>query len=566
MSKTVVTYTRVSSEEQAGEDKVSIEQQQADIDNLITRNNWTMINLFSDTEKYIKTKSPKKGKRVQPSGEYNDRPGLLAMLDLVKTGSVDAIVCWREDRLMRHIRVFSLIVDTLDEADRIREGRPPVEIYDATGAKLDRFILGIKAQIGQEENKRRVERIKLGKVGTLKRGLWPGPYHRLGYATEQAERGKRILIGPESEVQTVRDIFNWYESGVGVFQIRRRLIAESRQQRGQSNGGKLRDWSQSAILHILRSEDYTGKATWVFNDGTPSISIVIPQIINPEQFRRVQKRIIQNRREGKRNTKGIFLLQNIAVCGGCGGKLSSVANSRYYYKHSADGTVKRYEHQSDSGYRYYCATAARYNDEPHTKPFCFYNGRELDNRFWAYIADRVVTHPELITEQVRNRQAELQEQGDNLDGEIAKKRKQLTMIEEDKMTYTRQLGRKKISEAVYDALITEAEEIEADLKEELNQLLILRDDQKKTQDAIDRVERLLADIRERLPEINQTPEELRALPKDKQKQIMLERQKIIRGLCSKVTVYADGEIVADGMIEVSNFDVVNSKNTGRGLP
>jgi hypothetical protein len=94
----------------------------------------------------------------------------------------------------------------------------------------------------------------------------------------------------------------------------------------------------------------------------------------------------------------------------------------------------------------------------------------------------------------------------------------------------------------------------------------LRDDQKKTQDAIDRVERLLADIRERLPEINQTPEELRALPKDEQKQIMLERQKIIRGLCSKVTVYADGEIIADGMIEVSNFDVVNSESSGRGSP
>src|SRR5262249_14302636 len=129
MSKQVVTYTRVSSEQQDGDDKVSIEEQRADIGQLITRSGWTVAAAFGDTERYVKTSSPNKGKGVKPSGEYDDRPGFLAMLELVRTGSVDAIVCWRDDRLMRHTRVYSLVEDVLDEADKVRQGRPPVEIY-----------------------------------------------------------------------------------------------------------------------------------------------------------------------------------------------------------------------------------------------------------------------------------------------------------------------------------------------------------------------------------------------------------------------------------------------------
>lgn len=155
-------------------------------------------------------------------------------------------------------------------------------------------------------------------------------------------------------------------------------------------------------------------------------------------------------------------------------------------------------------------------------------------------------------------------QGDNLDGEIAKKRQQIAAIEQDKMTYTRQLARERISEEVYDSLIAEANESEVDLKEQLDHLLILRDDQKRTQRTIAYAERLLTNIRERLPEINQSPEELTKLPEEQRRAIMLERQEIIKGLCDKVIVYASGDITIKGLIEVSQFDVANPENSGRG--
>jgi hypothetical protein len=47
------------------------------------------------------------------------------------------------------------------------------------------------------------------------------------------------------------------------------------------------------IYQILTSEDYTGKATWNFKDGQ-QMSIEIPQIISPEQFKRAQDRMERN--------------------------------------------------------------------------------------------------------------------------------------------------------------------------------------------------------------------------------------------------------------------------------
>jgi DNA invertase Pin-like site-specific DNA recombinase len=148
MTKTVVLYGRVSSEEQAGADRVSIDQQLAEMHALIERAGWTAATVFIDAENYRATLPPKKGRIVNPSGERSDRPQFLSMLNLVKTGKIDAVVCWRDDRLIRHPRVNVAIEDALDEADRIR--REKVQIYDATGAILDRFTMSIKAAVWKE--------------------------------------------------------------------------------------------------------------------------------------------------------------------------------------------------------------------------------------------------------------------------------------------------------------------------------------------------------------------------------------------------------------------------------
>jgi DNA invertase Pin-like site-specific DNA recombinase len=105
-----------------------------------------------DCENYRATQNPSKSKMVNPSGERADRPALLELLERLKTGQLDAVVCWRDDRLVRHPRVAVALEDALDLGDARRNGKPRITLFDATGATIDRFTLSIKAAVWREEN------------------------------------------------------------------------------------------------------------------------------------------------------------------------------------------------------------------------------------------------------------------------------------------------------------------------------------------------------------------------------------------------------------------------------
>ena len=157
-------YARVSKEEQA-EEGASIDQQVADMRALCERNGWNVAGVLVDCENYRATQNPKKGMIVNPSGERADRPALLELLEMLRTGETDAVACWRDDRLVRHPRVAVALEDALDIGDAQRNGRPKIGLCDATGGMIDRFTLSIKAAVWREENKRRAERSQMGKAG-----------------------------------------------------------------------------------------------------------------------------------------------------------------------------------------------------------------------------------------------------------------------------------------------------------------------------------------------------------------------------------------------------------------
>lgn len=566
MRKRAVLYARVSTEKQDAPNKVSIDKQVESMVKLCEYQGWEVAGTFIDNKKYKKTKRPDKGKIVEPSGKYDDRPAFVTMLDHLETGQADVVVYYDLYRFGRHHRVLGSFQTALDEGNKKRSGKTPIEIWEAAHNKsVSKIELGIMITIAQEENDARVRRGRMGKIGTLEKGYWPGQYNRLGYDTVKAERGRKIVLGPEEEIRTVKNIYNWYDGGMGVVQIRKRLIAEGRNQKGwQHITGRPREWSPNIVRNILRAPDYTGKATWVFNDGTEPITITIPRIISNAQWERVQKRLNSGRRLSKRNTRGVYLLQNILYCGECGGKCTARKGSKHYYRERKSGR-KRYEYKTEQPFYYQCPTAAKYPEERHPHPYC-HHGVKLDYTVWRNIVDKVIKHPDLIIEQVRNRQITLQTQGDNIDGDINRLQRRLAEIEQEKMVYTRQLGRGKIDETKYDFLIAECEETEKAADEELAGLLLLRDENRKVSASITYIKGLLNNLQHRLPEVDQTTEELTQLPEAEQRKILLEQQKIVAALAERVTVYADGRIEVDGLIEIKGdeFEEVNLENSGRG--
>lgn len=558
MKTKAVLYARVSSEEQAKGDAVSIDSQLADMRQLCERNGWQIHNTFVDCENYQASQQPKKGKTVSPSGERADRPQFLAMLDAVRGGGVDVVLCWRDDRLMRHPRVAVALEDALDVGDvaRVGGGRPAgkITIHDATGAPIDRFTLSIKAVIWREENKRRVERITMGKVGVLEKGRWPGKYGRLGYIVrrEEGKRGCFIELSDPSEVQTVKDIFNWYDKGLAINDIRKRLIKRGDRQNGLK---RLYDWSSSNILKILRAEDYTGVATWEFEDR--KYTIKVPAIVSREQWERVQKRINNNRRLSSRNSSRVFVFQHLIECGECGGRIAP--NMRYYYHtRLASGKLKRYSYDTPR-FQYRCTKRKSLSEHP--SPYNW-DGNTLEWAIWRYIVDNGIKRPDLIIEQVQARQQQLIEQGDSVNGDIGRARLKLAEIDQERAFYQRQAARGTISEQEFDLRMTETKDTASYWQEELGRLQELRDNAAKVRVGIDYTIQVLQAFESRLGEIDIPPHDLEKMPQEQQENILKERQKIVRALCDKITIYADGQIIIDGLLDGSEhqqFDIPSQK-------
>ena len=450
MKEKAALYARVSTTEQAQGNSVSIDLQLEDMRALCNQNGWEIVEEFIDWQDYKATQNPKRGKIVNPSGERADRPQFLAMLEQVKSGNIDLILCWRDDRLVRHPRVAVALEDALDAGDVLRKGRRRIQIHDATGATIDRFTLSIKATIWREENKRRAERTKLGKIGTLEQGRWPAGYGRLGYTSRKPETGRgRVIEVVPGEAAVVQQIYEWYDGGVGTFEIRRRLVKAGMAQKGHMGAKRKHDWSQAVLYLILRSEDYTGKATWTFADGT-SYNIEIPSIIDRDLWERVQKRIERGKVLSTRNAKDIYLLQGLLKCGDCGATLY-VRKPRQY--RNRRGEVIRTDNLQ---HYYYCHQADRYKELPHPGPHTK-SGKKLDWLVWRKIVDFGIRRPDIIRDQILIRRAGVHAQGDVQGYLITQTQRKLDEINRERAFYQRQADRGQISEPEFDARMEETE-------------------------------------------------------------------------------------------------------------
>lgn len=549
-----VLYARVSKEDQNKDDCVSIDEQIDQMHIFCERSGWNILAEYTDAENYKATQVPKKGRVVNPSGERADRPQFLAMLERIKAGDADIVLYWRDDRLVRHPRVASALEDALDLGDKERGTRPSIKLMDTAGVVLDRFVLHIKAAIWREENKRRVERIKLGKVGTLKQGQWPGEYWRYGYGTvkESGRRGRVIILNPD-EARAVEMVFHWYDAGMTMRDISTELVKQGVEQKGFATR---HEWNAKLISSMLRCEDYTGRATWHFDDGT-EYTITIPQIITPELWQRIQEKIDKNKVMATRNAKGVYLLQGILYCADCGGKVGPKA-IRYYlgYKRK-DGTRKRYDKEA---FCYRCYTGDAFPHE-HARPYQW-NGEKLDWAVWRYVVDNGIKHPELIQEQILTRQAALRAQGESVNGDIAHARQKLAAIDQERAAYQRQNAREQITDAEFDARMQETKDARQHWQEELARLRELRDDTDKVTHGLAYVTELMGTLETILPEIDLEPEVLKAMPKEKRFEILKDRQDVIRALCDRVEISARGKVDIVGLLdgsEAAHFELASSK-------
>ena len=192
-----------------------------------------VVRVYRDVERY------RVGNRfVEPSGSRSDRPGLVAMLKDASKDEFNVILAWREDRLYRGLRAMLTVLETIQDYK--------IEILLAK-ENFDPKITPVRAWAAQMELDGMKERMGMGVKARLKAGKANTGQDRYGYL----RLGENIRV-VEEEARWVRKIFEWYNEGISLSEIRERLIAGDAPQKGSSTPRRIQ-WARSSIQGILES-------------------------------------------------------------------------------------------------------------------------------------------------------------------------------------------------------------------------------------------------------------------------------------------------------------------------
>lgn len=173
------------------------------------------------------------------------RPEFMRMIDDAKMGKFDLIVTREVSRFARNT------IDCLEVTRQLKNYG--VEVFFVqegiwTMENEGEMILTIRAMVAQEESRKMSERIKAGQAISKKNGVLYGNGNLLGY-----DRVGDTYVINEEQAETVRMIFNMYESGFGIQSIRDELIKRERK-----NSSGLVKWDNTRIMRCLHNSAYKG--------------------------------------------------------------------------------------------------------------------------------------------------------------------------------------------------------------------------------------------------------------------------------------------------------------------
>jgi site-specific DNA recombinase len=180
------------------------------------------------------------------SGGTLDRPALQRLIRDIEAGNVDAIVCYRIDRLTRSLTDFTKLVDIL-EAQRV--SLVSITEHFNTATSLGRLNLHMILSFAQYERELAGERIRDKFLASRKRGMWVGGWVPTGYRLED-----RKLVVNETEAALVRHIFQRFRQvGSATKLVQEFNAAGRRTKRGKP-------FDKGILYKLLNNQVYIGLA------------------------------------------------------------------------------------------------------------------------------------------------------------------------------------------------------------------------------------------------------------------------------------------------------------------
>jgi site-specific DNA recombinase len=392
--KKAVIYVRVSSPEQAAGDKASLEVQQRDCETycrnkgyIIVRAPYVDIQTGTDTRK--------------------ERVAYEQMLADAYKGDFDIVVAWRPDRLFR----------SLWPAARLKQ------MMDATGIDvetvtlpMDKTTLGLWAWVAEREIESIRERTMMGKESLARAGKMVTGNPPYGF---EYDRVAKKVYHHEKETTLVLTMFEWVAGDKSI----NSLVAYLNRMGILTRQGNF--WRRQEVLKILRNPIYAGRAYWGKRERRngkvvrrksyeQAIMIPVPPIVVEELFQKVQRQLDKNRVLSPRNTKHVFLLQNLLYCRVCGKSFKCRARSK---SHGRSLKVpERYygcRGMQNSPGAYNCRGSAEIN------------ANVLEKAVWDKVSE-AFSQPETILEILKARNESAKQEAEAMRSELKAAEEQLT--------------------------------------------------------------------------------------------------------------------------------------------
>jgi DNA invertase Pin-like site-specific DNA recombinase len=232
-------YTRISSDkskDKTGSDGegLGVARQEEDCRALADRLGWT----------------------VGPDAVYEDndisaysgahRPRFEDMLDAIKRGQYDFLICWHTDRMYRSIKDLERVIEVCDAAG--------VGIRTVNGGDLDlgnatgKMVARILGSVARQESEHKAERQKRANIQRAEAGSWWSSHRVFGYNTDGTIR--------EAEAVLIRQAAADVLTGVSMRAIARRM----NQQGSVTSAGK--PWNNVNLKRLLMNPRHAGQRVY----------------------------------------------------------------------------------------------------------------------------------------------------------------------------------------------------------------------------------------------------------------------------------------------------------------
>jgi len=293
--------------------------------------------------KELKLIKPESISEAESAKEPDIRPEFRRMLEEIKSGKYEGIVCWHPDRLARNIKEAGEIIDCIDKSI-IKDLKFASFSFDNNTA--GKMLLGIAFVLSKEYSDRLSDNVTRG----IRRSVAEGKYINRGKRGYYKDPNQ--LLRPNgNNFLLIKEAFRMRaEDNKTLEEIAGYLNGNDYSERSKSGRQKKVKMDEKKVSEFLRDPTYMGVLIYGDNivnlmekyDFRPAVSVDNFTKINKE-FSSLKKGFRLAGSMYKRGESKTDLMRRMVICGECGNPMGGGITKKYAKKREeaiADGNEK----------------------------------------------------------------------------------------------------------------------------------------------------------------------------------------------------------------------------------